>query len=240
MSGIVEKAQESRTVNTKTRITAFIRDAMIAKALDTSGINARKKQLIEDRAAFAEDVRQYCLKQSGLTDLAIKTLINATLKTYPAGHKVRDFLNISMDGCSLKRFNVNLSGMDIYLWLDGRSSDCYSYNASDDTHLTPVVEAKLKAEEFYTPRSRYNVADQKLTDRFIAFGAAKEKIDRDQQGLENTLRATIKRFGTVETMLEAWPQAEELLPAELRPSTGLALSTDDLNAICGIPTGKAE
>lgn len=242
MSGIVEKAQESRTVNTKTRITAFIRDAMIAKAMDTSGINARKKQLIDDRAALAEDVRQFALRQSGLTDEGIRGIQEKLEKEYPSGGHARDFLKVDISFQTHQRFNVNLNGMDVYLWLDGRPFEYHAYDEGNNTHLTKGIQDRQKEDTtaIFVPRQRANIASVELGDRFIKLDAEKELIASKVEQITNTLRATIKKFGTVETMLEAWPEAEELLPKELRPSTALAISPDDLNAICGIPTGKAE
>lgn len=238
MTNPVEKNDNSPAFK-KTRITAYIRDEMIKKAHETSGLNEAAIQLIDDRAALVEDIRVAALEQSGLDDESISMLERATEKNYPKGCHARDFMKIEMYGVCNSRFNVNLCGMDIYVWLDGREFGYSDVNAKK-THLTDRVLEEIKEDKRHTPISRVNINNAAFTDRLIKIDNEADRIENKRTELEATLRTAIKKFGTVESMVDQWPQSEELLPAELRPSTALALSMDDLNAVCGIPTGKAE
>lgn len=228
----------SQSIKT-TRMTAYIRDNMIAKAMETSGINAAKKDLIELRASFAEIVRQRLLEKAGINDKEITEAVSNFRKMYPAESPVSDFLEISIETDKADGFNVNLNGMNLYFWLDGRRPGNRYHDGQDTTHLTEAFTEEQEGDAVrYLPRCRMDLASPELADRFIELEAKHKELAEKEVNLKATLTATIKRFGTVESMVKQWPESEELLPAELKPSTALALSVDDLNAICGIPQGE--
>ena len=47
----------------------------------------------------------------------------------------------------------------------------------------------------------------------------------------------IKKFHTVEKLVESWPEVSQLLPTinTLTVGTGVAISAKDLNTLCGLP-----
>lgn len=223
----------SKPIN-KTRMTTYIRDCMIEKAVQTSGIADRKHQLVQQRADFAENVRHALLKSAKTNDTEIGAMIGAVKQIVAGNEALQCFINAGINLSTGLAFEVNLNGMSIKLWRDGRREVEGAYQPAK-TYLT---DEAVKVEGRYIPRSRINLASPELADRFMQLEAAADKVKDDEANLRATLGAAIKRFGTVESMVAQWPESEELLPNELKPSTGLAISTTDLNAICGIPKGE--
>lgn len=70
--------------------------------------------------------------------------------------------------------------------------------------------------------------------------AEQEAINRKKTTFDATLDAVLKNARTVKQLLTAWPDAKELLPEDIQRATGTALAINpaELNAICGIPSGK--
>lgn len=226
------------------RLNTYIRDAMVEKAVQTSGIAEEQRRLVEQRADFAEALRQYALSKAKVTDADLRKAIQQLQKDFDSEKPLTDFLTVSPSWSSSERANYNLQGMNIFVYMDGRRpEDSRSWNY-DKTHLTDAMEKQqkdyLSSGYRFVPRSRPDIASAELADEFMALEAAQKAVDDKETSLRATVGAAIKKFRTVDSMLEQWPEAKDLLPKELQPGTGLAVSVADLNAICGIPTGDAE
>lgn len=227
------------------RLNTYIRDAMVEKAVQTSGIAEEHRRLVEQRADFAEALRQYALSKAKVTDADLRKAIQQLQKDFDSEKPLTDFLTVSPSWSSSERANYNLQGMNIFVYMDGRqakeSGRSWNY---DKTHLTGAMQKlqeDYQAEGYrFVPRGRPDIASTELADEFMALEAAQKAVDDKETSLRATVGAAVKKFRTVDSMLEQWPEAKDLLPKELQPGTGLAVSVADLNAICGIPTGDAE
>ena len=212
---------------------AEIRDAMIAKALETSGIAPEQRQLIDDRSAFAWKIRQIELDRLGLTD---KTLHSIKSKVEELNNRGGYFIGINIynSNCGNARscLSANLSGYAVDLYYNG------SY-CGEDTHLNDTVKPICDGGPFNLRSRRINFADVSLRDEFCSMVARQDALIAKQTELTDTLKAKLKSFRTVGALLEKWPDAAELLPESLKEkSRDLALAPETLNAICGIPSGK--
>lgn len=216
-----------------TRMNAEIRDAMIAKALETSGIAQEKRQLIEDRSAFAWKIRQIELDRLGLTDEALHGIKSKVEELNNRGGSFVGF-SIYNSNCSHARsyLSANLSGYSVDLYYNG--SGC-----GEDTHLNDTVKPICDGGPFNFRGGRINVADVSLRDEFSEMQSRQDAVSAKQTELTDTLKAKLKSFRTVGALLENWPEAAELLPESMKEKgRDLALAPETLNAICGIPSGK--
>lgn len=222
------------------RLNTYIRDAMVEKAVQTSGIAEEHHRLVEQRADFAEALRQHALAKAKVTDADLRKAVDQLQKDFDSEKPLTNFLSVSPSWSGSERANYNLQGMNIYVYMDGRRSE--KSNSYSKTHLTASTEERQKdytsPNYRFVPRTRPDIASPLLADEFMALQAAQEALDDKEAKLRATVGAVIKKFRTVDSMLEQWPEAKDLLPKELQPGTGLAVSVADLNAICGIPTGK--
>ena len=219
------------------RLTAAIRDGIIANAIKTKDFAGRDKAIVQKRADFAERLRLFILGAYGLTDARldeIKSQVEAL------GNEVRfneaQYARIFFDAGNF-RMDVNMSGQFRYIYRDGRANDrgfesLFGYSAEyDKTKYTP-----------HNGESDFIVSDPKWREELDAINKEAVQLRAEYDTLQSTLKATISGFTTVEKLLEAWPDAKELIPETTpiakQPGAGIALSVADLNALCGIPTGS--
>lgn len=216
-----------------TRMNAEIRDAMIAKALETSGIAPEQRQLIEDRSAFAWKIRQLELDRLGVTDENIQAIKKHIEKLEDNAGKFLG-VNIYQSNCSNDGsfLSANLSGFSVSLYYNGSEN-------GEPTHLSDKVKHAYEGGPSNYRGGRLNVADIAIRDEFSAMQSRQSKIEAKESELTDTLKAKLKSFRTVGALLENWPEAAKLLPESLKDKgRDLALSPETLNAICGIPSGK--
>lgn len=219
------------------RLTAAIRDGIIANAVKTKDFAGRDKAIVQKRADFAERLRLFILDAYGLTDDRL-TEIKEQVKAI--GDEVKfngaQYARIWFDGGNY-RMDVNLSGQTRHIYRNGQTNDraCDSLFGNkakyDETKYTP-----------HTGESDFIVSDPKWREELDAIDKEAVQLRAEYDTLQSTLKATISGFTTVEKLLEAWPDAKELIPETTpiakQPGTGIALSVADLNALCGIPTGS--
>lgn len=219
------------------RLTAAIRDGIIANAIKTKDFAGRDKAIVQKRADFAERLRLFILDAYGLTDARLAE-IKEQVKAI--GEEVTfngaQYARIWFDGGNY-RMDVNLSGQTRNIYRNGQANDrscdsLFGYKAKfDETKYTPHVG-----------ESDFIVSDPKWREELDAINKEAVQLRAEYDTLQSTLKATISGFTTVEKLLEAWPDAKELIPETTpiakQPGTGIALSVADLNALCGIPTGK--
>lgn len=220
------------------RLTAAIREAIINNAVNTKDFSVRDKAIVQKRANFAERLRLFVLDQYGLTDARLSKIKS----------QIDDFRNeVTHNGASYvlfgfdaqkNRFDVNLAGQRRTIYLDGRSHDDSAKQLFSDS------EAAYSREK-YTPHTWediFIVKDPAWREELDAIDMEARSLREEYFTLQSTMKEALSNFTTVENLLKAWPDVKELIPETLpiakKPGTGVSLSTSDLNALCGIPTGK--
>ena len=220
------------------RLTAAIRDGIIANAIKTKDFAGRDKAIVQKRADFIERLRQVALDAYGLTDARIakiKSQIEAMQKE--AAFDEKAFFRVNFDGSNWA-WDVNLGGQRRRLYRDG------TYHNGSAQPLFSDSQAEYDKNRYH-PHYNENdfiVSDPQWREELDSIDLEAEQLREEYNTLKSTLAATISGFTTVEKLLEAWPDAKELIPATTpiakQPGTGIALSVADLNAMCGIPSGK--
>lgn len=211
-------------LDNKTRLNAGIRDAIVKNALTSSGFYTERKQLVEDRAAFAAKVHAMVMEHTGVTE--------AILDKVWSGLTKKNELYIATSESKNSYINVNISGLTVQLAFNGAEQSHHN------THIAPGWgEGSLQR---WVPRERQNIADAALKDEFLALAARQKSNDEKHEKIDTTVRAVLRSVNTVGRLLESWPEAAELLPDEVVQvsGTGLAIIPADLNALCGVPSPK--
>lgn len=209
-------------------------DAILRNAEHKSGIVERDKAICARRSAVAVRIRDYFLKQSGLSIEEILALkrdadhINGKLKAFGTVHA-----QVTSD-----YFYVNVCGHSHNLRIDG-----LHYGRRDDEARSLFADSGADVEHSITPA--WPVGDslaypyESARDELMAIDADAKALRKDYDNLHATLKAQLKPFRNVAALLKAWPEAAELIPAKEKPqSTELALDVSTLNALCGVPSGK--
>lgn len=195
-----------------TRITNALKDKIVKTALEKSGVNAELEAVKGKRFAWAERIRVEVL--GGPEKAAEYAKVNkAALATYNAlPQHMKDHGNIVERRSS---FYVNLAGASVTVKLNGYSE---------------------------APNARLAItADNPLCQEFYDIEAEEKAVCDRGTTIEIQVRATLDKFGTIKRLLDAWPEAKELLPAvmpESKPQLP-TIQVADLNAMVGLPTPTA-
>lgn len=79
-------------------------------------------------------------------------------------------------------------------------------------------------------------ADHPLAKAYRKIEVERSKVESKAGEITTKVRATVRQFSTIKRLLEAWPEALELIPATLGVTTCLpAIRTEDLNKLVGLP-----
>lgn len=201
-------------------ITAAIRNAIITNAVANKQFKEREQAIYAERSQLAEDVRIASLESVGLTDAKVEKLVKTAKEIQST---LDSIVGISINRGKSFYIQVNLGGQRRNFYFNG-----------EDWCVSAI---------FDEPEAVYKIGKDNVSlDR--AYGEQLDEINHrhkllreDHEVLVATLTATIKKFSTVEKLVASWPEAEQLLPAAevVATGTGVALSVDTLNALCGLP-----
>lgn len=193
-----------------TRITNAMKDAIVKNALLKSGTTARLEAIKVKRFDWAERAR---IESLGGADKAEEyaQINRQSREIYERlPQDLRDNSNIVERGA---RFYLNLAGLSVTVKLSGYS---------EISNSRKVI-----------------AADNPLAQQFYDIEAEEKAALDHGTTVENQVRATLDKFGTVKRLVEAWPEVLELLPpATLAPKANLpAIQVEDLNKLVGLPGG---
>jgi len=205
-----------------TRINADIRDSIVANAIEKSGITAEFERLKKRRADWAEAVRV-----ESLGGQEARAKIN---KAYALAEKhyakIPD--NIKSHGSLLR------TDYDIYVNVAG-ASICAQFSGE----LTDVSKNRVMK---VAPHRHTLKADNPLVDEFHAIEKLAGELKEKRETIRANVDATVRKFTTIKKLLEAWPEAKELLPSDIGTAKAQlpAVQAADLNNMIGLPTDKKD
>lgn len=192
------------------RISNALIDKIIENALVKAGITKALEDWQEARFAWTEQVR---LAVNGMTDAQIEAAVDKVTKAHAA---IPAHLRSVLYSVANKRgyLHVNLAGANLKLAFPGNK---YRFVPTD----------RMPIE-----------ADNPLCQQFYDQEAVKKELDDKAATVRAQVLAACKQVTTVKKLLAAWPEAKELLPAELEEAkiNLPALVVADLNALIGLPT----
>ncbi|EBP9595577.1 hypothetical protein ATQ54_26680, partial [Salmonella enterica] len=125
---------------------------------------------------------------------------------------------------------------DIYLNLAGSRVRAYfngNYRSYEQGEPDPI--RKIVPYEYTL------LADDPLVTEFYSFDALYREIKSDETDIRQNVTAALNKARTVKRLLEQWPEAKELLPAEdavvpLPP----AIRREALNEMIGLPSESSQ
>ncbi|AXD71505.1 hypothetical protein LHY41_000300 [Salmonella enterica] len=197
-----------------------IKEKIVDNALAKAGIPQRKKSLRDARADWAERVRLAAIGGPEAEAEVLKTekKIAALIAKVPE--------ELRTDNMIIR------TRADIYLNLAG-SCVCAYFNGNYRAHESGQPDHICKV----TPYEYTLLADDPLVTEFYSFDALYREIKSDETDIRQNVTAALDKARTVKRLLEQWPEAKELLPAEdavvpLPP----AIRREALNEMIGLPT----
>ncbi|EGS3388432.1 hypothetical protein I6Q59_004535 [Salmonella enterica subsp. enterica serovar Mikawasima] len=201
-----------------------LKEKIVDNALAKAGIPQRKKALRDARADWAERVR---LKAIGGPEAEAEVL-----KTEK---KIAALIAKLPEELRANRMVVRKDS-DIYLNLAGSRVTAYfngSYRSYESGEPAPIRKI--------VPCEYTLLADDPLVTEFYSFDALYREIKSDETDIRQNVTAALDKARTVKRLLEQWPEAKELLPAEdaavpLPP----AIRREALNEMIGLPSEVAD
>ena len=206
------------------RITKSLKEIIVNKAIEKSGILEEFADLRVARAAWAEKCRIDAIggveKADHIESVAEK--INKLLKTIPEkALSNNDTINRDYD------IYMNVAGMTYNAHFSGYSGDdC-------------VGKKGIKDVWKYTFNSHTIIGGSPLAIEFDELIAKQRDLNKRYKDMCLQVEAAVSKFTTTEKMIKVWPESVELIPAtdlEVQKAQLPALLTDDLNKLIGLPT----
>lgn len=202
-------------------LTNAIKEQIVNNALAKAGIDKRKATLRSARADWAERIRVKALGGSEAEAEILKNLkkIKALAAKFPQ--------EIQVDHWPVKegRYQyTNLAGCRVYAFFNGNYKE-YEHG--------PDHEVRIVSRELIL------TAEDPLVTEFHGFDALYKQIKGDEDSIRQNVNAALSKVRTVKKLLEAWPEAKELLPADA-PAVPLppAIRREALNEMIGLPSDE--
>ncbi|EHW1390728.1 hypothetical protein K1J91_004222 [Salmonella enterica] len=197
-----------------------VKEIIVDNALAKAGIPQRKKALRAARVDWAERVR---LKAIGGPEAEAEVLktekkIAALIAKLPEELRTDNMIIRTRADIYL-----NLAGSRVCAYFNGNYK---GYESGSPEHICKV-----------TPYEYTLLADDPLVTEFYGFDALYREIKSDEADIRQNVTAALDKARTVKRLLEQWPEAKELLPAEnatvpLPP----AIRREALNEMIGLPS----
>lgn len=198
-----------------TRLTNALTHKIIDAAIEKAGINRDRQDLQNQRYKLAEDLR--VLSLGGAEAAAEAEKISQKMA------KLYMLLPENIRQTDEPQFGRRRSAMQ-WMNLGGRRVTL-QFSEND-------YESRMASNGFTLP------GDHPLVIEFDRLCGVENDIQKRHNDLRDQLRASLSKFTTVKKLLEAWPEAKELLPETLEEAKPQlpAVQTSELNALIGLPS----
>jgi|GEM_PF-841503 len=206
----------------QTILTNSVKEQIIYNSLAKAGIHKRKAALRAARVAWAERVRLAAIGGAEVEAEVLKNLkkIEALIAKLPEG--------LREEGKAIRKaygLRLNLAGSAVDAYFNGNYR---GYEAGSPDFIYKI-----------TPTHYTLLADDPLVTEFYGFDALYKAIKSDEEDIRQNVSAALNKVRTVKRLLEEWPEAKELLPAEA-PAVPLppAIRRETLNEMIGLPSDE--
>lgn len=191
-----------------TRITKTLAEDIVDAALRKAGIPEARKALIDKEQEWAERCRIQHL--GGPEKAAEYAKVNAEARRLYAQLPA-----------GLRGFN-RIANVETYARV----------NVAGQWARIRMSESRICSGEFWPI-----AADDPLAQQWYDLCAEREAIDAKAESVKTQVHGVVSQFTTVAKLLAAWPEAEQLLPAEVpsQKPTLPAVRVEDLNKALGLP-----
>lgn len=197
-----------------TRLNQRIKDHIIDKAVEKSGIGKEKDAHQQALYKLTEDIRIESLGgvESAKNVEKIARQMQKLHDQLPTIMRSSQFRPVRRD---YEMHRLNLGGRRVTL----------RYGETTE-------------ERRFCPSGFTLQGDHPLVVEFDRLIGVEQDIDKRIEDIRSQVRASLSKFTTVKKLLESWPEVKELLPdqlEEVRPQLP-AIQVADLNALIGLPS----
>ncbi|EIU8583977.1 Nmad5 family putative nucleotide modification protein [Escherichia coli] len=203
-------------------LTNYLKTQIINNALEKAGIPKRKSALRAARVEWAERVRLAAIGGVEKEAEMLKNIkkIETLVSKFPEALKTAN--NIIREECYMC---LNLAGSRVTVYFNGNYR---GYESGSPDHIHKIAPGEFTL-----------LANDPLVTEFYGFDTLYEQIQSDESDIRQNVSAALSKVRTVKRLLEEWPEAKELLPADA-PSAPLppAIRRETLNEMIGLPSDE--
>lgn len=229
------------------RITKQLQEDIFAALIaDSHPLRVRADKVMYETAALAHGIITEIQESEGLTNPAdIAAILQDVIE---ADAKGKSFVDTST--CTSRIYYGDTEQTTIYggnfsLYIGGQvrnidlDGDLDKDNRINIDLPSPGIHKKILAQYIglYKPNFRPMLpGDHPAADTLYRLCEEIKAINGEFIALKSAVFSTLNKFTTVKKLVAAWPEIEKYIPTSQKPlGTGLALTREDLNAICSIP-----
>lgn len=223
------------------RLTQEIKKDLCRNLLKVSPLYQKAKDTLQKRADLVERIRQACLAQMNTTDAEIESIVQAVKAIKGVASFVTPCVKVSRTAADKTTFvSVGIRGQSRDLSLHGVDR---LWEKNRGTHYITDVEyfgkgvSPARIPDRFVPLERILLVDaNKFHDELCVSDVEIDCLFGELEAFRLKVMGALKDINTVKQLQKHWPDAVEYLPEIVRPAkTEIAISVDDLNAICGLP-----
>lgn len=209
------------------RLTNNLKSAIVNNLVENKNFKERQIKLMREIADISFEIYTHIVKEKGLTLGKVMHQVN----------KVNE-INNALSGFS--RFVPN-NGNGFFIAVMGGERRTIYLNGRTDTRLISYPEEGFVTyfDGYILPVGQPNVTDIKLREKLDNVKSRYLDLDEEIKDFTVTVETAVSKFTTVKKLVEAWPEVESMIPkdiiAPVTKGTQVAISREDLNAICGLP-----
>lgn len=210
-----------------TRLNQTKRKQIVQNALKKAGVLSRKAALKERKAKLAEDIYYYALGGKDRYE-QINALFVETREKYSVPTELEPFVTSNV-------YLKPKQDYEIYAAFGGRQMNL-QFNGEDEPHRPNQVYRPFWSS-MGSNRQLFAV-DHKFSLEFDAIEKEHKTIADIEEATTAQVSAVVNSVNTYKQLLNVWPEASELLPAEEKVSTGtgLQVNVESLNTLLNLPS----
>lgn len=209
------------------RLTNYLKAAIVNNLVENKNFKERQIALMREIAEVSFEIYTHVAKAKGLTLEKVMSQVN----------KINE-INNSLSGFS--RF-VPSNNHGYFIAIMGGERRSIRLNGTTDTRfITYPSEGYVTSFDGHIlPTTEQVVTDLTLREKLDDVKYRYVSLDEEIKDFKTTVEKAVSKFTTVAKLVEAWPEVEPMIPKDniipIAKGTQLAISREDLNAICGLP-----
>lgn len=210
-----------------TRLNQTKRKQIVHNALKKAGVISRKAALKERKAKLAEDIYYYAIGGKERYE-QLNALLEETQEKYVVPDELEPFVLSNV-------YIKPKQDYEMYAAFGGRQVNL-QFNGENEPHRPDQIY-----RIFWNSRGHNRqlfAADHKFSVEFDAIEKEHKTIKDIEEATTAQVSAVVNSVNTYKQLLNVWPEASELLPAEEKVSTGtgLQVNVESLNTLLNLPS----
>lgn len=209
------------------RLTNNLKAAIVNNLVENKNFKERQINLMREIADVSFEIYTHVAKAKGLTLGKIMSQVDEVNE-----------INNTLSGFS--RFVTDNDHCFFIAVMGGERRAIYLNGRTDTRFLSYPNDGFISDFDGYVlPTKEQFVTDLTLREKLDNIKSHYVALDEEIKNFRAIVETAVSKFTTVAKLVKAWPEVEPMTPKDnvalVAKGTQLAISREDLNAICGLP-----